>query len=77
MNTRDFKVRNTFLISSVVTLTTFIFYYLGNQLIGSATDAVKAITVSLLVGVFYFIVHHYLNRYSKKRHNNVAVNEFL
>ncbi|MBU0898333.1 MAG: hypothetical protein KKB03_00945 [Nanoarchaeota archaeon] len=72
MNTRNFKPQNVFVISSAVAISAFIFSFLGNP-----TNVLFSIIVSVLMGVFYFIIHHNLNRYSKKRQKNTAVRDFL
>ena len=77
MNTRDFKTQNAFIISTAVAITAFIFHYLSTQLIGNPFNPVLSIGIAVTVGLFYFLIHYFLNRYAKKRHRNVAVSDFL
>ena len=72
MSTDNFKIRNVIVISSAVAITAFIFSFLGNP-----ANVLFSVIVSILMGVFYFIIHHNLNSYSKKRHKNTAVRDFL
>lgn len=77
MNTDNFRKKNMIVNTSAVFLTVIVFYYLSGFLIGKESDVFMALLVALLTSIVYFTAHHLLNRYAKKRHRNMAVNEFL
>ena len=77
MVSEKFKRRNLFLISATVFATAFVMNALGNFLVGRIFNPVITTLFSLNIAILYFILHTYINKFSKKRQKNTAVDKFL